>query len=237
MKTNSVSELIKSLKVYLETDKLIGIKELMLDKKLLSADNKEARQDRSGAEKPLTDLKKVLEECKKCVLHKRRTNLVFGSGGPRAALMFVGEAPGADEDLQGLPFVGRAGQLLTKMIEAINMKREDVFIANILKCRPPNNRPPMPEEVAVCSGFLMEQIKIIRPKIICALGKFSSQFLLRTEEPISALRGKFREINAPGIDGILIMPTYHPAYLLRNPSDKRLVWEDLKKVRDKLKEK
>jgi DNA polymerase len=148
--------------------------------------------------------------------------------------MFVGEAPGADEDLQGLPFVGRAGQLLTKMIEAINMKRESVYIANILKCRPPNNRPPMPEEVAACSPFLMEQIDIIRPKIICALGKFSSQFLLKTDEPISALRGRFRQISAGGIGGILVMPTYHPAYLLRNPNDKRLVWEDLKKIRDKL---
>ncbi len=214
------AEIIKSLKVYLETDKLIGIKDLLLGKELIREKN------------PLADLKKRLEECKECPLHKGRTNLVFGSGNPRAALMFVGEAPGADEDLQGLPFVGRAGQLLTKMIEAINMRRENVYIANILKCRPPNNRPPMPEEVAACSPFLMEQIKIIRPKIICALGKFASQFLLRTDEPISALRGKFRDC-----DGILMMPTYHPAYLLRNPNDKRLVWEDLKKIRDELKEK
>lgn len=227
---NTRAELIKSLKIYLETDKLIGIEELLLSESTAAADkgNIKVRKE----EMTLAKLKQKLEECKECPLNKRRTNLVFGSGDPRAALMFIGEAPGADEDLQGLPFVGRAGQLLTKMIEAINMKRENVYIANILKCRPPNNRPPMPEEVAVCSPFLMEQINIIRPKIICALGKFSSQFLLRTDEPISALRGKFREIN-----GILIMPTYHPAYLLRNPNDKRLVWEDLKKIRDKLKEK
>jgi len=227
---NTRAELIKSLKVYLETDKLIGIKELLLTVRPAAVDkgNTKVRAE----EMTLAKLKQKLEECRECPLNKRRTNLVFGSGNPHAALMFVGEAPGADEDLQGLPFVGRAGQLLTKMIEAINMRREGVYIANILKCRPPNNRPPMPEEVAVCSPFLMEQINIIHPKIICALGKFSSQFLLRTDEPISALRGKFREI-----DGILIMPTYHPAYLLRNPNDKRLVWEDLKKIRDELKEK
>lgn len=227
---NTRAELIKSLRVYLETDKLIGIEELLLSESTAAADkgNIKVRKE----EMTLAKLKQKLEECKECPLNKRRTNLVFGSGNPHAALMFVGEAPGADEDLQGLPFVGRAGQLLTKMIEAINMRREGVYIANILKCRPPNNRPPMPEEVAACSPFLMEQINLIRPKIICALGKFSSQFLLRTDEPISALRGKFREIN-----GILIMPTYHPAYLLRNTNDKRLVWEDLKKIRDELKEK
>ena len=227
MEMNTRAELIKSLKVYLETDKLIGINDLLLGGSPAAVDkgNTKVRAE----EMTLAKLKQKLEECRECPLNKRRTNLVFGSGNPHAALMFVGEAPGADEDLQGLPFVGRAGQLLTKMIEAINMRREGVYIANILKCRPPNNRPPMPEEVAVCSPFLMEQINIIRPKIICALGKFSSQFLLRTDEPISALRGKFREI-----DGILIMPTYHPAYLLRNPNDKRLVWEDLKKIRDEL---
>jgi DNA polymerase len=234
---DSRAELIKSLKVYLETDKLIGIKELLLDEKLIKTGTVLSENCPQIEAKSLDELKKELEDCKGCALYKRRANLVFGSGSPHAKLMFVGEAPGADEDLQGLPFVGRAGQLLTKMIEAIDMKREDVYIANILKCRPPNNRPPMPEEIAVCSPFLMKQIKAIRPKIICALGKFSAQFLLKTDEPISALRGKFREASFAGIDGVLIMPTYHPAYLLRNPNDKRLVWEDLKKIRDTLKEK
>ena len=144
--------------------------------------------------------------------------------------MFVGEAPGADEDLKGEPFVGRAGQLLTKMIEAIGMKRDEVYIANILKCRPPNNRSPLPEEITPCSQFVREQITIIQPKVICALGKFASQFLLESQEPITALRGRFYQIN-----GVSVMPTFHPAYLLRNPGEKRSVWEDLKKVRDELK--
>jgi DNA polymerase len=239
---NEIREMLKSIKVYLETDKLIGIHELLMDKALIDETKVSIRENRGGVRVHkgdnggrISDLEKGVEECKACLLNRRRTKLVFGAGNPEAALMFVGEAPGADEDLQGLPFVGRAGQLLTKMIEAINMRREDVYIANILKCRPPNNRPPMPEEVAVCSPFLTEQIKIIHPRVICALGKFAAQFLLKSDAPISALRGKFHSIEGMGADDILVMPTYHPAYLLRNPNDKRLVWEDLKKIRDELK--
>jgi uracil-DNA glycosylase len=224
---SDLSSILKRLRVYLETDKLVGIEGVVLKSKGAGMH----LEEKAGKMKmSFEDIRKAAEECRGCQLYKRRTNLVFGSGTPRARLMFAGEAPGAEEDLQGLPFVGRAGQLLTKMIEAINMTREGVYIANILKCRPPNNRNPMPEEIAACSHFLMEQIGAIRPKVICTLGKFASQFLLKSEEPITALRGKFYDLN-----GIRVMPTFHPAYLLRNPNDKRLVWEDLKKIRDELK--
>jgi len=143
--------------------------------------------------------------------------------------MFVGEAPGADEDVQGLPFVGRAGQLLTRIIQAIDLQREQVYIANILKCRPPGNRDPQPDEVELCEPFLFRQIETIRPLIVVALGKYAAQTLLRTKTPISKLRGTFCEFR-----GIQLMPTFHPSYLLRNPSAKREVWEDMKRVRDEL---
>ena len=166
-------------------------------------------------------------DCSRCKLHTLgRTQVVFGVGNPNADLMFVGEAPGADEDIQGEPFVGRAGQLLTKIIEAIDLKREDVYIANVIKCRPPGNRNPEPDEVEQCEPFLFRQIDIIKPKVIVALGKFAAQCLLKTDAPITRIRG--REFSYR--DAVLI-PTYHPAYLLRNPSAKRDVWEDMKKVR------
>ena len=166
-------------------------------------------------------------DCSRCKLHTLgRRQVVFGVGNANADLMFVGEAPGADEDIQGEPFVGRAGQLLTKFIEAIGMTRGDVYIANVIKCRPPQNRNPEPDEVAQCEPFLFRQIDIIKPKVIVALGKFGAQCLLKTTEPITRLRGreyKYRDA--------ILMPTYHPAYLLRNPSSKREVWEDMKRVR------
>ena len=166
-------------------------------------------------------------DCPRCKLHTLgRRQVVFGVGNPNADLMFVGEAPGADEDVQGEPFVGRAGQLLTKIIEAIDMKREDVYIANVIKCRPPQNRNPEPDEVEQCEPFLFRQIETIKPKVIVALGKFAAQSLLKTSEPITRIRGreyKYRDA--------ILMPTYHPAYLLRNPSSKREVWEDMKRVR------
>jgi uracil-DNA glycosylase family 4 len=166
-------------------------------------------------------------DCSRCKLHTLgRTQVVFGVGNPNADLMFVGEAPGADEDIQGEPFVGRAGQLLTKIIEAIGLTREDVYIANVIKCRPPGNRNPEPDEVAQCQPFLFRQIDTVRPKVIVALGKFAAQCLLRTNDPITRIRG--REFTYR--DAILI-PTYHPAYLLRTPSAKREVWEDMKRVR------
>ena len=166
-------------------------------------------------------------DCSRCKLHTLgRRQVVFGVGNPNADLMFVGEAPGADEDIQGEPFVGRAGQLLTKIIEAIGMTRGDVYIANVIKCRPPQNRNPEPDEVEQCEPFLFRQIETIKPKVIVALGKFAAQSLLKTTEPITRIRGreyKYRDA--------ILMPTYHPAYLLRNPSSKREVWEDMKRVR------
>ncbi len=163
-----------------------------------------------------------LTDCKRCKLWSTRKNIVFGSGNPHADLMFVGEAPGADEDEQGLPFVGRAGQLLTKIIESVGLQRSDVFICNILKCRPPGNRNPESEEIAACEQFLFRQIEAVKPKIICALGTFGAQTLLRTTEPIGRLRGRMLEYR-----GVKLIATYHPAYLLRNPMEKRKVWEDM----------
>jgi uracil-DNA glycosylase len=166
-------------------------------------------------------------DCTRCKLHTLgRRQIVFGVGNPDADLMFVGEAPGADEDVQGIPFVGRAGQLLTKIIEAIDLKRDDVYIANVIKCRPPQNRNPEPDEVETCEPFLFRQIDIIKPKVIVALGKFAAQALLRTLDPISRLRGRVYEYR-----GAKLIPTFHPAYLLRNPSSKREVWEDMKLVK------
>jgi DNA polymerase len=166
-------------------------------------------------------------DCSRCKLHRLgRKQVVFGVGNPDADLMFVGEGPGADEDMQGEPFVGRAGQLLTKIIEAIGLRREDVYIANVVKCRPPQNRNPEPDEVEQCEPFLFRQIETIKPKVIVALGKFAAQSLLRTTEPITRIRGREFKYR----DAILI-PTYHPAYLLRNPGAKRDVWEDMKRVR------
>ena len=168
--------------------------------------------------------------CTRCKLHTLgRTQVVFGVGNPNAQLMFVGEAPGADEDEQGVPFVGRAGQLLTKIIEAIELKRDDVYIANVIKCRPPQNRNPEPDEVEQCEPFLFQQIDAIKPRVIVALGKFGAQTLLRTQDPISRLRGRVFDYR-----GSKLVPTFHPAYLLRNPPAKREVWEDMKLVRQLL---
>jgi uracil-DNA glycosylase family 4 len=175
----------------------------------------------------LAEVKTFIGECTRCKLSGLgRTQVVFGVGNPSADLMFVGEAPGADEDVQGVPFVGRAGQLLTKIIEAIDLAREDVYIANVIKCRPPQNRNPEPDEIETCEPFLFQQIDLIKPKVIVTLGKFAAQCLLRSEEPISRLRGRLFDYR-----GAKLIPTFHPAYLLRNPSSKREVWEDMKLVR------
>ena len=180
----------------------------------------------------LVALRTHIGDCTRCKLHTLgRTQVVFGSGNPEAGLMFVGEAPGADEDIQGVPFIGRAGQLLTKIIEAIELKREDVYIANVIKCRPPENRNPEPDEIETCEPFLFQQIDIIKPKVIVALGKFGAQTLLKTIEPISKLRGRIFDYR-----GFKLIPTFHPAYLLRNPSSKREVWEDMKLVKKLLSE-
>ena len=187
----------------------------------LFAENSAALQTQS-----LEELRAAIGDCQRCKLCSGRTNLVFGVGNPHAALMFVGEGPGRDEDLQGEPFVGRAGQLLTDIItKGMGLKREDVYIANVVKCRPPENRNPEPDEVAACEPFLKKQIDLIRPKIIVGLGKFAVQTLLQSKAPITKLRGNWHSYH-----GIKLMPTFHPAYLLRNPADKKLVWEDIKKV-------
>jgi DNA polymerase len=171
-------------------------------------------------------------DCTRCKLHRLgRRQIVFGVGNPSADLMFVGEAPGADEDVQGEPFVGRAGQLLTKIIEAISLRREDVYIANVIKCRPPENRNPEPDEVETCEPFLFQQIDAIAPRVIVALGTFAAKALLKTQDPISRLRGRVYEYR-----GAKLIPTFHPAFLLRSPERKRDVWEDMKKVRALLQE-
>lgn len=199
-----------------------------------SIENKTSSAPRKeGAPEVVHDLDVIrteLHNCSRCKLSPGRKNIVFGSGNPKADLMFIGEAPGADEDEQGLPFVGRAGQLLTKIIESIDMRREDVFICNILKCRPPGNRNPEPDEIAACEQFLFRQIDSVRPKVICALGAFSAKTLLRSREPISRLRGHLVDFR-----GAKLMATFHPAYLLRSPAEKRKVWEDVQAIRDYLK--
>jgi uracil-DNA glycosylase family 4 len=177
----------------------------------------------------LEGIRAEIGDCQRCKLAPCRTNIVFGSGNPNAELVFVGEAPGYDEDQQGLPFVGRAGQLLTKIIESINLKREDVYICNVLKCRPPENRNPEPDEVASCNPFLRKQLAAIRPKIVCCLGTFAAQTVLQTASSISKLRGKFFEM-----DAMRVIATFHPAYLLRSPEKKREVWEDMKQIRAEL---
>lgn len=175
-------------------------------------------------------LREQTQVCTLChELAATRKSVVFGSGSAQAKLMFIGEAPGYEEDLQGLPFVGQAGQLLTKIIESIGLKREEVFIANTLKCRPPGNRQPQPEEIQNCRPYLLKQIELIRPRIICALGAFAARTVLESETPISRLRGKFYEKN-----GVKVLCTFHPAYLLRNPGEKRKVWEDMKMIRREL---
>ena len=216
-------DIIDAVKAYIEFEKEAGTAEF------LSSISRKKIAPRSETADDLESLKKEVLECTKCDLHKTRRHVVFGSGNPKAKLMFIGEAPGEEEDIQALPFVGRAGQLLTKIIEAMGLKRTDVYIANILKCRPPNNRAPLPTEILACEENVKRQVEIIHPKVICTLGKFASQTFLRTTTPITALRGKFQEYN-----GIKVMPTFHPAYLLRNPADKRLVWEDMKRVMKEL---
>ena len=182
---------------------------------------------RSAAEALAAVQSELGAQCMRCKLATLgRKQVVFGVGNPDAGLMFVGEAPGADEDIQGIPFVGRAGQLLTKMIEAINLRRDDVYIANVIKCRPPGNRNPEPDEIATCEPFLFQQIQAINPRVIVALGSFAAKTLLRSEDTISRLRGHIYDFQ-----GAKLIPTFHPSFLLRSPDRKRDAWEDLKKAR------
>jgi len=209
--------IIKEIQKRLEYERLFGLTEVEMPS---SSKNKVIAKD-----KGLEALRGEIGDCKRCKLSKCRTKIVFGQGNPKTKLMFVGEAPGRDEDIQGLAFVGRAGQLLTKIIEAMGLKREDVYIGNIIKCRPPENRNPEPDEIKSCIPFLKKQIELIKPEVIICLGKFAAQTLLNTETPISKLRGKWGEFC-----GTPLMPTYHPAYLLRNPNAKKEVWEDVQLV-------
>ena len=173
----------------------------------------------------LSDILKNLGDCQRCPLSRKRTHIVFGEGAPQARLVFVGEGPGFEEDRQGRPFVGAAGNLLNRIIAAMHLTRAEVYICNIVKCRPPSNRNPQPDEIASCSPYLVRQIRAIRPAYICALGKVAAQTLLKTDDPISRLRGRFHDYQ-----GIPVMPTYHPAYLLRNPDKKRDVWHDMQQI-------
>ena len=227
----NVNEIADQLQFF----KDIGVDSLSVSASLPSAKTK-ASPPSDGGDVEVSDsgltlesIRSELGDCQRCKLAPKRTNIVFGSGSPSAELVFVGEAPGFDEDRQGLPFVGRAGQLLTKIIESINLKREDVYICNVLKCRPPENRNPEPDEVAACNPFLKKQLAAIRPKIVCCLGTFAAQTVLQTTTPISKMRGKFFDV-----DGIRVIATFHPAYLLRNPEKKRDVWEDMKQIRAEL---
>jgi len=212
------NEVVRDLKSYLDYLKGMGITSLPV------SENIPETVIRSEI-LTLAEVRKELGDCKRCKLHGTRRTIVFGEGNERATLMFIGEGPGYDEDVQGRPFVGKAGQLLTKIIESIHLPREEVYIANIVKCRPPQNRNPEPDEIQSCNPFLMKQIRLIQPRIICALGTFSAQTLLKTDTKISALRGKIFDL-----EGIKVIPTYHPAFLLRNPERKREVWEDMKQI-------
>ena len=223
-------ELVSSIKFYLELERESGVDAVFIKDLSARSGPGAAQAEAEALSGDLDSLKREVLACAECGLSRTRLNVVFGAGNPHARLMFIGEAPGQEEDIQALPFVGRAGGLLTKIIEAMGMKREDVYIANILKCRPPNNRAPLPAEILACSGNVRRQAGLIKPKVIVTLGKFASQTLLGSETPISALRGNFQEY-----EGIKVMPTFHPAYLLRNPGDKKLVWEDMKKVMKELK--
>ena len=182
----------------------------------------------SGATQ-LAELEASVRDCQACRLHEGRRQVVFGTGNTDADLVFVGEAPGHEEDVQGEPFVGRAGQLLTRIIQAIGLTREDVYILNVIKCRPPQNRNPQPDEVAACRPIIDKQLACLKPRVICALGTFAAQALLRSDERISRLRGRFHPMG-----DILVRPTFHPAYLLRNPQEKRKVWQDMQDIQREL---
>ena len=230
----SLQNILDDLGQYLEYQKDEGVRTVEVSSEIAEQLGKTVSSRPQGREKKQvtaernTGMEKISVEiasCKKCSLHETRIKVVPGQGASKPEIMFIGEAPGADEDKQGLAFVGRAGQLLTKMIKAMGFEREEVFIGNILKCRPPNNRAPLPDEMEACMPYLKEQIKLLKPKVIIALGATAVKGLLNTTMGISKLRGNWMLF-----EGIDLMPTYHPAYLLRNPSAKKDVWEDLQEV-------
>lgn len=197
--------------------------------KLMAKKSRPVIQELEKKFKNLNEIHQEIGDCKRCKLSKGRTHIVLGEGSESAKLVFVGEAPGESEDLEGKPFIGRSGQLLEKMINAMGLKRSEVFICNVVKCRPPENRNPENDEVGSCAPYLLAQLSVLKPKVIVALGKFASQTLLQTNTEISELRGRFHDFR-----GVKLMPTFHPAYLLRSPSSKKDAWEDLKIVAKEL---
>jgi len=236
-------DIITNVRMHLEYQRALGVRSMEilpaqpLQSAIVRAPAETSLAQAQATEQPATPQAKglgvVREElgiCTRCKLSKGRTNLVFGEGAPHAALVFVGEGPGFEEDQQGRPFVGAAGQLLTDIIvKGMKLKREDVYICNIVKCRPPNNRNPEPDEIESCEPFLVKQLEAIKPKVIIALGNIAAKTLLKTGEGITTLRGKWKTYQ-----GVPLMPTFHPAYLLRNPKDKALVWKDIQQVMTEL---
>jgi uracil-DNA glycosylase family 4 len=222
-----LAEIVGLTRKYLEEKLERGTKTVRVDPEIVARLSKTVRPAAGAKPQPLGGVEREALKCVKCRLHETRTNVVFGEGNPEARLLFVGEAPGRDEDLEGRPFVGRAGQLLTRIIESIDLTREKVYIANVLKCRPPDNRNPLPDEIACCLPYLTRQIEIIQPQIICALGAFAAQTLVGSSEGIGKLRGKFYDYQ-----GAKLMPTFHPAACLRNPNNKKYVWQDMKQIRE-----
>jgi len=225
MTEQNLSQTIVSIENYVRFLKDNGIE--YIQKEQEAAPVQEIREVEEQMDKAV-QLEKLREEIlssNRCPLHKNRTNMVLGEGSPDARLVFVGEAPGQKEDELGRPFVGRSGNLLTKIIEAMGLKREEVYICNVIKCRPPENRDPKPEEIEQCEPFLIKQLDIIQPEVICTLGRFAAQTLLKTKTPISKLRGNFELYN-----NIKLMPTFHPAAVLRNPNLKRDVWDDMQQI-------
>jgi DNA polymerase len=225
-----VQEVAAQVRSLLEDLKNLGIAEVSyIPQKISSSPVGEGGMEEHS--ETLEEIRADLGDCRRCSLWQSRKNIVFGAGDPHARLVFVGEAPGREEDKVGQPFVGEAGRLLDRILFAMGMTREEIYICNVEKCRPPNNRDPRAEEIEACEPFLKRQLAAIRPQLIVALGRFAAQALLRDQTPISRLRGNWREY-----EGIPLMPTYHPAYLLRNPTAKREVWEDMKQVMKRLQE-
>jgi len=219
-----LSEIREDLKAYLQYMRGLGYAGVTLSENSLRILDHWSKATMSET---LDMIRTDLGDCRRCKLHKGRKHIVFGTGNPRAKLVLVGEGPGYEEDMQGQPFVGQAGHLLTKILQAIGLAREDVYIANVIKCRPPGNRNPESDEIYACIPFLRRQLKAIRPGLICALGTFAAQTLLENSTPISRLRGRFYTY-----EGIDLLPTYHPAFLLRNPSKKADVWKDMQKLQE-----
>lgn len=221
---------LKELKVEHARDKLLENQTLkIIERKNMPTTITQASLFNSATAESLEEIHAEIGDCHRCPLYQQRTQVVHSTGNDQARLFFIGEAPGADEDAQGVPFVGRAGQLLTKIIESIGLKREDVFIGNVNRCRPPGNRPPTTQEAETCRPFLMREIDVLNPEVIVVLGNTALKNLLNNKEGITKLRGKFLDYH-----GVKVMPTFHPAYLLRDPSKKKEVWEDMKRVRDLL---